>query len=89
MTKLSQQVSPVWVPQTLHYGVSALQPFTRLEFVYCTDDDGNKATILHRVIQSNSKLLSGFTWPINFKTYVLINARMLRLFSVLQYWFYE
>jgi hypothetical protein len=47
-------------------------------------------------IQCDSKLLSGFPWPIIFKpettnenAYVHWKARMLKLFSILQYWIYR
>jgi hypothetical protein len=38
-------------------------------------------------IQSDSKILSGFPYPIIFKPYVTRKARMLQLFSILPYWF--
>jgi hypothetical protein len=40
-------------------------------------------------IQSDSILLSGFPWPIIFKPYVSWKTCMLKLFSILQYWFYK
>jgi hypothetical protein len=40
-------------------------------------------------IQSDFKLLLGYPWPIIFKPYVPWKARVLKLFSILQYWFYR
>jgi hypothetical protein len=37
------------------------------------------------VIQGDSKLLSGFPWPIIFKPYASRKARMLKSFSILSY----
>jgi hypothetical protein len=40
-------------------------------------------------IQDDSKLLSGFPWPIIFKRYVPRKAHTLKLFSILQYQLYR
>jgi hypothetical protein len=36
-------------------------------------------------VQSDSKLLSGFKWPIIFKSYMPRKARILKLFSILEH----
>jgi hypothetical protein len=41
------------------------------------------------IIQSNSKLLSGFPCPVIFKPDVPRKACILKLFSILHYWFYK
>jgi hypothetical protein len=40
-------------------------------------------------IQYHSNLLSGFPWPIIFKPDEPRKEGMLKLFSILQYWFYK
>jgi hypothetical protein len=44
-----------------------------------------KRWLIFTEIQKDSKLLSGFLCPIILRPYVLSKARMLKLFSILQY----
>jgi hypothetical protein len=69
---------------------------TTITITYNDDDDDDDSVryfiyvltqqpAVSMAIQSDSKLLPVFPWPIIFKPYVPRKARMLKLFSISQY----
>jgi hypothetical protein len=65
-----------------HEKYSYKRSFHFLRYIIFLWADRNK-------IQCDSKLLSGFLWPIIWTSYVLWKASMLKLFNILQHWFYK